>query len=306
MLQEEFGEMPPQQLAAAVDTEKWKLLPAFFKVKGLVKQYIDSFNYFINVEVFISNNTACHTSSVSRYLNIYVRMPDVEESFNVTRPVPPHEVTSLSVTQMEFSKLNECPLDPGGYFIVKGQEKVILIQGQLSKNRIIMEQDRKGAVGSRVLYALFFFLTQLQSLCCKYTTVYIAFLILLDYFTFNNSAIHQAMGVESDQEIVQMIVTEEHVMPKAQIFIQTRALKYIGNKVRCQSMWGGPKKTKMEESRELLASTILTHFTSKCIYLAVIVCRVILAQGDNKVDDRNYYGNKRLELAGQVSASKRV
>lgn len=81
-------------------------------------------------------------------------------------------------TPMEFSKLNECPLDPGtqrmtqdespviplmitiynlhvccstgGYFIVKGQEKVILIQEQLSKNRIIVEQDRKGAVGASV------------------------------------------------------------------------------------------------------------------------------------------------------------
>lgn len=84
---------------------------------------------------------------------------------------------------MEFAKLNECPLDPGtqtktehkkyipyipayphspdlyvqcllyftgGYFIVKGQEKVILIQEQLSKNRIIVDQDRKGAVGASV------------------------------------------------------------------------------------------------------------------------------------------------------------
>lgn len=104
-------------------------------------------------------------------------------------------------------------------------------------------------------------------------------------------------------------------------------------------MWGGPKKTKMEEARELLASLILSHvpvckqiknlwscslrllipspvdfvcftfclqvkefnFRAKCIYLAVMVRRVILAQGDNKVDDRDYYGNKRLELAGQVS-----
>lgn len=31
--------------------EKWKLLPAFLKIKGLVKQHIDSFNYFINVEI---------------------------------------------------------------------------------------------------------------------------------------------------------------------------------------------------------------------------------------------------------------
>lgn len=43
------------------------------------------------------------------------------------------------------------------------------------------------------------------------------------------------------------------------------------------------------------------NFRAKCIYLAVMVRRVILAQGDNKVDDRDYYGNKRLELAGQAS-----
>uniref|UniRef100_A0A4W6E8J3 DNA-directed RNA polymerase subunit beta n=1 Tax=Lates calcarifer TaxID=8187 RepID=A0A4W6E8J3_LATCA len=151
-------------------------------------------------------------------------------------------------TPMEFSKLNECPLDPGGYFIVKGQEKVILIQEQLSKNRIIVEQDRKGAVGA----------SHSTDLCCSCCSV-------------------------------------------------SQALRYLGNKVRRQRMWGGPKKTKMEEARELLASLILTHvpvkefnFRAKCIYLAVMVRRVILAQGDNKVDDRDYYGNKRLELAGQL------
>lgn len=31
--------------------DKWKLVPAFLKVKGLVKQHIDSFNYFINEEI---------------------------------------------------------------------------------------------------------------------------------------------------------------------------------------------------------------------------------------------------------------
>ncbi|KAI3974982.1 hypothetical protein MKX01_005093 [Papaver californicum] len=44
----------------------------------------------------------------------------------------------------ELAKFGECPLDPGGYFVVEGTEKVILIQEQLSNNRIIIDTDRKG------------------------------------------------------------------------------------------------------------------------------------------------------------------
>uniref|UniRef100_A0A673M2L3 DNA-directed RNA polymerase subunit beta n=1 Tax=Sinocyclocheilus rhinocerous TaxID=307959 RepID=A0A673M2L3_9TELE len=351
MLQEEFGEMTPQQLAAPVDTveEKWKLLPAFLKVKGLVKQHIDSFNYFVNVEIKKDNEGKEKITSDAdpmwylKYLNIYVGMPDVEESFNVTRQVSPHECRLRDITYsapitvdieynrgsqriirnlcrhhlisptvywtgktpMKFSKICMCA---GGYFIVKGQEKVILIQEQLSKNRIIVEQDRKGAVGASVTSSTHEKKSR-TNMIVKQGRFY------LKHNTLSEDApiaiIFKAMGVESDQEIVQMIGMEEHVMAvfapsleecqKAQIFTQTRALKYIGNKVRRQRMWSGPKKTKMEEARELLASTILTHVpVPKCIYLAVMVRRVILAQGDNKVDDCNYYGNKRLELAGQL------
>jgi DNA-directed RNA polymerase III subunit RPC2 len=36
-----------------IDTarDKWNLLPAFLRVKGLIKQHIDSFNYFIDTEL---------------------------------------------------------------------------------------------------------------------------------------------------------------------------------------------------------------------------------------------------------------
>lgn len=47
-------------------------------------------------------------------------------------------------SEFELAKMNECPLDPGGYFVVKGQEKVILIQEQLSKNRMIVEDSKYG------------------------------------------------------------------------------------------------------------------------------------------------------------------
>ena len=51
---------------------------------------------------------------------------------------------------MELAKVNECPYDPGGYFITRGQEKVILIQEQLSKNRMIVEVDKSGQVTCQV------------------------------------------------------------------------------------------------------------------------------------------------------------
>lgn len=39
----------------------------------------------------------------------------------------------------ELANMHECPYDPKGYFIVRGNEKVILIHEQISKNRIIVE-----------------------------------------------------------------------------------------------------------------------------------------------------------------------
>ena len=48
-------------------------------------------------------------------------------------------------TETQLARMQECPLDPGGYFVVKGTEKVILVQEQLSKNRIIVELDGRGA-----------------------------------------------------------------------------------------------------------------------------------------------------------------
>lgn len=43
----------PSKLTEPIKTvkDKYELLPAFLKVRGLVKQQIDSFNYFINHEI---------------------------------------------------------------------------------------------------------------------------------------------------------------------------------------------------------------------------------------------------------------
>lgn len=343
--------------------DKWKLLPAFLKVKGLVKQHIDSFNYFINVDIkkIMKANEKITTDAdpvwYLKYLNIYVGSPDVEESFNITKPISPHECRlrdmtysapitvdieytrgkqrvvrhNLPIGRMpimlrssncvltgkspaELAALNECPIDPGGYFVANGTEKVILIQEQLSKNRIIVEADRKGNIGCSVTSSTAErksrtnIVTKGNKFCVKHNALSEDVPVVV---------VFKAMGIECEQEIVQMVGCEDDVIStfapsleechKLHIYSQLQALQYLGSKVRQRATWG-KSRTKVEEARELLAGVMLAHvpvikydFKPKCVFLALMVRRVILACSDEAhVDDRDYYGNKRLELAGQL------
>jgi DNA-directed RNA polymerase III subunit RPC2 len=60
---------------------------------------------------------------------------------------------------------------------------------------------------------------------------------------------------------------------------------------------------------DILKNVVLAHiplsknmpFFAKCRYLALMIRRIIEASQDpSKLDDKDYYGNKRLELAGQL------
>ena len=89
------------------------------------------------------------------------------------------------------------------------------------------------------------------------------------------------------------------------------ALEFIGKKVRAASRgeWQrAARRSKVDEARELLAHVLLAHvsvvdynFWPKVVYIAQMLRRMIYAEGDaSYMDDMDYYGNKRLELAGQL------
>lgn len=134
--------------------------------------------------------------------------------------------------------------------------------------------------------------------------------------------VFKAMGVESDQEIVQLVGTiaghpgafapslEEPV--RENIYTQNQALKFIGAKIRQNQRpgMGFSNKTPEDEAREVLANVVLSHvpltgfnFRAKAIYMGYIIRRVLAADQDRSLlDDKDYCGNKRLELAGQLLA----
>ncbi len=79
---------PKHNIDIFVIQEKWKLVPAFLKTKGLVKQHLDSFNYFINVDMkkIVKANEKIFSSVdpnfYFKYLDIHVGKPDTIEGLN--------------------------------------------------------------------------------------------------------------------------------------------------------------------------------------------------------------------------------
>eukprot|EP01119_Soliformovum_irregulare_P022393 TRINITY_DN7650_c0_g1_i1.p1 TRINITY_DN7650_c0_g1~~TRINITY_DN7650_c0_g1_i1.p1 ORF type:complete len:1136 (+),score=372.05 TRINITY_DN7650_c0_g1_i1:115-3522(+) len=346
--------------------DKWQLLPAFLKVRGLVRQHIDSFNYFINVEMKkIMQANELVTSDEDdefflRYKNIWVGKPSIEEN-TVAVSVTPHQCRLRDLTysapifvdieftrgkkdlitrkgvpigripimlhssncvltgksDIELAKMGECSIDTGGYFVVRGNEKVMLIQEQLSKNRIIIELDSKGNVGATVTSSTHERKSR-TNLITKYGKLY------LKFNTFSDDIpaviVLRAMGIESDQEIVQLVGAEGEVVAglalsleeaaKHQVFTKRQALQYIGAKIK--SMKGreqyASKKPPAQEALDILTSVVLNHipvkknnFKAKSICFALMMRRVILAwNSKDYLDDKDYVGNKRLELAGQL------
>ena len=232
--------------------DKWELLPAFLQVKGLVKQHIDSFNYFVETDLknIVKANDRV-TSDIDpnfylEYTDIWVGRPERNDVEAQRAGFYPQECRLRDMTysapifvnifywrsgrkvrrkgvnigklpimlrsnrcwlsdksEKELATMNECPLDPGGYFVVKGTEKVILVQEQLSKNRIILEADtKKGTVSASVTSSTHerksksYVLTKHGKIYMKHNSIREDIPIVI---------VFKALGVQADKEILQLV-----------------------------------------------------------------------------------------------------
>ncbi|KAL8742500.1 MAG: hypothetical protein Q9190_005021 [Brigantiaea leucoxantha] len=129
------------------------------------------------------------------------------------------------------------------------------------------------------------------------------------------------MGIHSDHEVLLLCAGDDDIYQdifavnfeessKLGIHTQVEALDYIGSRIKIvgRGVAGFPKRQQVQDAMEALSSVILVHvpvkglnFRAKALYLAFMVKRVLMAYHDpSMVDNRDYVGNKRLELAGQL------
>ena len=131
------------------------------------------------------------------------------------------------------------------------------------------------------------------------------------------------MGIQSDHDMLLLVAGTDSTYQdtfsvnfeeatKLGVFSQHQALEFIGARVKMGARnkgQGAPQRRNyVGDGLEALANIIITHvpvvgmdFRPKALYICFMVRRVLMAMHDPKlVDDRDYVGNKRLELAGQL------
>ena len=225
----------------------------------------------------------------------------------------------FNANEKGFSDADECPYDPGCYFIIKGTERVVLVQEQAPYNRILIEgsgDERKAVVNSSTDTHK----TRIELLWSKGNLQLHHNMLNEDLPVF---VVFRALGVQSDQEIIQMIDPEGKISDllmsslqesiSLKINTQVDALKYIERKLRQQKLTGivaskEEKSLPMYNAREFLRSMFAPHipstlveFHKKAIFFSLMVRWLLVSIRDPSINDsRDFFGNKRLELAGEL------
>ncbi|MCQ8893009.1 MAG: hypothetical protein NQU41_06480, partial [Candidatus Methanosuratincola sp.] len=167
--------------------DRWSLIEAFFREKGLVRQHLDSYDDFVRTKLqeVVDEQGVIETDLPGFKIKlgkITVGKPAIHEADGSEKEIFPMEARQrnltysaslhLKVTPIEdgfedeevsvfigklpimvkssfcnLSRLSpqeliangEDPADPGGYFIINGSERVVVIQEDLAVNRILVD-----------------------------------------------------------------------------------------------------------------------------------------------------------------------
>ena len=213
----------------------------------------------------------------------------------------------------ELRRIGEDPLDPGGYFIVNGSERVIVGLEDLAPNRILVESEHTGAsptYKAKIFSTTVGFRARIEAKMKSDGAIYVStpgipvevpIIVLI-----------KALGVEEDLKIAEMVSPREEIQAElapsfekaSGIISQRDALQYLGNRLAP----GQVEEYRMRKAENLIDKNFLPHVgtspekrVEKAYLLAEIARRIIeLKLGIRGEDDKDHYANKRLKLAGPL------
>lgn len=232
-----------------------------------------------------------------------------------------------NVEKEKLALMGECPFDQGGYFVVHGNEKVLVAQERASNNKTYVYPPNKGqdhftceirsqSEGtSKPVQPLYVRLVKppkasgLTAGVIHATIPYIRAPIPI-------CIVFRALGFVPDRDILEHIVYDfgdsqmmDILRPSMEeaFVVQTQdvALDYIGKR---GTTTGATRDKRIEHARQVLQMHFLPHIsteesaeTEKTFFFGYMINRLLsTVLGRRPFDDRDHYGNKRLDLAGPL------
>ncbi|EYC20401.1 hypothetical protein Aduo_009153 [Ancylostoma duodenale] len=374
----------------------WVVISAYFDEKGLVRQQLDSFDEFIQMNVqrivedsppvelqaevqHFSGDIENPTKFSLKFDQIYLSKPTHWEKDGAPTPMMPNEARLRNLTyssplyvditkqiqrddevterkyekvfvgkipimlrssycmlsnmsDRDLTELNECPLDPGGYFVINGSEKVLIAQEKMATNTVYVFSMKDGKYAfktecrsclensSRPTSTMWVNMMARSGGGAKKTAMGQRIIAILPYIKQEIPVmiVFRALGFVSDRDILEHIIYDfedpemmEMVKPSLdEAFViqeQNVALNFIGAR---GAKPGVTKEQRIKYAKEILQKELLPHVgvsdfceTKKAYFIGYMVHRLLLAAlGRRELDDRDHIGNKRLDLAGPLLA----
>ncbi|MEK6841123.1 MAG: DNA-directed RNA polymerase subunit B'' [Nanoarchaeota archaeon] len=256
------------------------------------------------------------TYSAPIYLTVSAYMDGVErEQFTSLIGKIPVMVKSkychlYGLNKEGLAKHYEDPNDLGGYFILNGNERVLIIVEDLVSNKLFVDKNLTGPskysgklYSESGVYRIPHTIEQMKD-----GIIYISFTRFKRVPIF---AIIKALGLVKDQDITKAISEDKqyddifiNLYETTELKTQDQITEYLSKKI------GLTQNDQGEKITDLLDKYLLPHLginSGDRMYKAYNLCkyvkRFLMISKDNKqVTDKDHYMNKRLKLSGDLLA----
>ena len=226
-------------------------------------------------------------------------------------------------TEEELIQIGEDPLDPGGYFIINGTERVLVTQEDLAPNRILIEEASRSSSAThiaKVFSTTHGFRAPVTIERRKDGSIRVSLPSVPGKIPI--AILMRALGLNSDKKIFEAISDDPEIQKElipiidvaAAIEVSSdpekskmNALDYVGKRVAV----GQTREYRIKRAQQILDRYLLPHIgydeedrIRKAYFLGQMTQKVLeLALDIRRPDDKDHYANKRLKLAGDLFTS---
>ncbi|MBS3155171.1 DNA-directed RNA polymerase subunit B'' [Candidatus Woesearchaeota archaeon] len=255
-----------------------------------------------------------YAASVEVEVSVYINNIQ-RESFTIEIGKIPIMIKSkycnlYNLKSEELLEHDEDSNDFGGYFILNGNERVLIIIEDLVSNKLFIAKEDSGPqtytakiYSERSSYRVPHTLEQTKD-----------GLITLSFTRFRRVpivSVIKALGLVKDQEIVQAISKEKqydsvfiNLVECVDLKTEEDAVDFLAKKIGITQ----EREQKMERTRDQLDRYLLPHLgiePKDRLIKALNICKLVrqfltISEGKHDIEDKDHFSNKRLKLSGDL------